>query len=348
MQRKRIRVKYAAMMCVVALAAICGACSPASGAAKTEESAVKRFTIGFSNGFSGNSWRAMMLASLDQEVQKYPDIILSVVDGQNDTIKQVNDIQSLIAKNVDAIMVIPNSAQAIEPVLKEARGRGIKVCVFNLPVNDPESYDIYLGTDATAKGKKNGEFLVKKLGGKGKIIALGGIPGNSYTAAGLEGLKQALEGAEIEILTIRDCDWAEDKAKIVMTDILSVYQKIDGIWADGAQVSCGALKAMLDAKRPLIPVTGDDYNGLLKLYDQYKDKESNLDFNSISEPTWEAREALKLLYRLLKGEKVEKDTLIMPESINKDNYQNFLKKDMPDTLFVDNDLPPEVLANLFH
>ena len=287
-----------------------------------------------------------MLASLEQELASYPDVILSVVDGQNDISKQVNDIQSLIAKNVDAIMVIPNSAEAIEPVLIEARQRGIKVCVFNLPVTDPDAYDIFLGTDAVGKGRANGEWLVEKLGGKGKIIALGGIAGNAYTAAGLEGLNQAIAGTEIEILAYRDCDWAEDRAKMVMADLLGAYPEIDGIWADGGQMACGALKAMQDAGRALIPVTGDDYNGLLKLYDAYKDTEPNLDFNALSEPSWQSKEAFKLLYKLLNGETVEKDVAIMPEPINSSNYTQFIKPDMPDTLFADNDLPPEVLSNL--
>jgi ribose transport system substrate-binding protein len=337
MHRKKFVLATAAALILVLAIAVCA--SPA-------ESEKKQFIIGFANGFSGNSWRTMMLASLEQELAKYPDVILSVVDGQNDISKQVNDIQSLIAKNVDGIMVIPNSAEAIEPVLIEARQRGIKVCVFNLPVTDPNAYDIFLGTDAVAKGKANGDWLVKKLNGKGKIIAFGGIAGNAYTAAGLEGLNQAIAGTEVEILTYRDCDWAEDKAKMVMTDLLGAYKEIDGIWADGGQMACGALKAMQDAGRPLIPVTGDDYNGLLKLYDANKDKEPNLDFNSLSEPSWESREAFKLLYTLLKGEAVEKDVTIMPAPINSSNYSQFIKRDMPDTLFADNDLPQEVLANL--
>ena len=95
-----------------------------------------------------------------------------------------------------------------------------------------------------------------------------------------------------------------------------------------------------------IYLSGDDYNGLLKLYDAYKGREPNLDFNALSEPSWQSREAFKLLYKLLKGEAVDKNVAIMPEPINSSNYTQFMKANMPDTLFADNDLPPEVLANL--
>jgi len=330
---------------VLMLAIIVSACTP-TPANVPEEQGKKQFVVGFSNGFSGNSWRAMMLASLEQELENYPDVILTVVDGQGDIAKQVNDIQNLIAKNVDAIMVIPNSAEAIEPVLREARSRGIIVCVFNLPVNDPEAYDIFLGTDAVAKGRANGEWLVKQLNGEGKIIAFGGIAGNSYTAAGMEGLNAAIAGTNIELLAYRDADWAEDVAKMIMTDLLSAYPQIDGIWADGGQMATGALKAMQDAGRPLIPVTGDDYNGLLKLYSEFRGSEPNLDFNALSEPTWQVREAFRLVYKALSGETVQKDNFLMPEPINSSNYSQFVRQDMPDTLFTDNDLRPEVLANI--
>ena len=142
-------------------------------------------------------------------------------------------------------------------------------------------------------------------------------------------------------------DKVEDRAKIVMTDILSAYSTIDGIWADAGNVALGALKAMVDARRPLIPVTGNDFNGLLKFYEQYKDREPGLDFYLISEPTWESREALSLMYKLLNGEKVEKDNIFLPDAISKENYKEFLKPDLADALFLDTDLPISTLKNLF-
>jgi ribose transport system substrate-binding protein len=244
-------------------------------------------------------------------------------------------------------MVIPNSAPAIEPVLKEARQRGIKVGVFNIPVEDPEAYDFYLGTDIYTKGKAWGEWLNKKLNGKGKIVALGGLAGNAFTAAGYEGLQDAIKGSQIEVLAFKDTDWQDDKAKIVMTDLLSAYKEIDGIWADAGNCALAALRAMVDARRPLIPVTGNDYNGFLKFYAQVNDREPNLDFYLISEPTWESRETFKLLYALLKGEKVERDNIILPPPIDKSNYEQFIKLEFPDATFLDTDLPVEILKNLF-
>jgi ribose transport system substrate-binding protein len=305
-----------------------------------------KLKIGFSNGFSGNIWRAMMLASLNQEVAKYDDVELIVVDGQNDVNKQVSDIESLIAMDVDGIMVIPNSAQAIEPALIRAKEAGIKVCVFNLPVEDPESYDVFLGTNMAKKGEGIAKWLVEKLGGKGNVVMLGGIPGNSATAIMADEFYKAIKGTEINVLVYKDADWSEDKAKMIMADLLIAYDKIDGIWADGGGVACGAGKAMLEAGRGLVPTTGDDYNGLFKLYLDNKAKYPNYDIGTISEPTWESRDAFRQLYKLLKGEQVERDTYIVPDLITGVHADKFVQPDMPDSLFVDNDIPKEILEAL--
>jgi len=100
------------------------------------------YRIGFSNGFSGNSWRAMCTRALELEAVAHADVAeLLIVDGQNDITKQVNDIESLINQQVDAILVIANSGLAVAPALNAARQEGIVVAPFNLPV-EGEGYDV--------------------------------------------------------------------------------------------------------------------------------------------------------------------------------------------------------------
>ncbi len=89
------------------------------------------------------------------------------------------------------------------------------------------------------------------------------------------------------MLAFKDAYWEEDRAKVVMADLIVAYPQIDGIWADGAQMAAGALKALIAAGRPLVPVSGDDYNGLLKVYDAHKDKAPNFKIGLVSEPSWE-------------------------------------------------------------
>jgi len=171
------------------------------------------YRVGFSNGFSGNSWRAMCIAALKKEVAAHKEIAdLVILDGQNDITKQINDIESLVTQQVDVILCIPNSGTAVLPALRTATKQGIVTVPFNLPV-EGEDYNAYCGTDPSKKGHNSATWLRTALNGKGKIVALGGIPGNSYTAAGWKGAQEAFAGSAIEVLAFKDTDCRKTKPR---------------------------------------------------------------------------------------------------------------------------------------
>ncbi len=305
-----------------------------------------KLRIGFSNGFSGNTWRTQNLASMNAEAAANADKYeLITVDGQGDITKQVNDIDDLISQNVDVLLVIPNSGTAVIPGLRKANKAGILTIPFNLPV-EGEDYTAFVGTDPKQKGEIFGKNLNAMLGGKGKIVAFFGLPGNSYSAGCWEGAQPQL-GSGIEVLATKDGYWEEDKAKVIMADLIAAYPQIDGIYSDGAQMATGALRALKAAGRPLIPTTGDDYNGLLKFYEAEKPANAGLNIALVSEPSWEGVIALRTAQKLLAGESVPKKQIIVPTQIGVDNYKNYIKPDLPDGVFVDTILTDEELKKLF-
>lgn len=305
-----------------------------------------KLRIGFSNGFSGNTWRTECLTSMQTEAKANADAYdLIVVDGQGDISKQVNDIEDLISQNVDVILCIPNSGTAVVPALRKATRAGIPTVPCNLPV-EGENWTAFVGTDPKRKGATTGKALNAFLGGRGKIVALGGLPGNSYTADCWAGA-QTQFGPGIEVLAFKDASWQEDKAKVVMADLIAAYPEIDGIWCDGGQDAAGALKALMAANRPLVPATGDDYNGLFKLYDAEKDRNPKFKIGCVSEPSWEGVVALRTAVKLLSGQDVPRRQVIDPILIDGSNYQQFMKKDLPDGVFVDTLLTDEELKKLF-
>ncbi len=327
------------------------ACSRGGGAGNipAEDAAAKqaKYVIGFSNGFSDNSWRAEMLASLRQEARLHEDLDLIVLDGRGDINRQVADLESLIARRVDAIILIPNSSQAVTPVLKRAIALGIKVLHFNLPLDDPDSYTVYVGPDERERGRRWARWLADRLGGRGNIVVLGGIPGNPGTAAALEGSQEVLAGTEVKVLAYRDAFWQEERGRAVMAELIARHPRIDGILSDGGQVTAGALKALLEAGRPLVPATGDDYNGIFKLYLNYGAAHPGFDFAVISTPTWQSKTVLRTALKLLRGEPVEKWVKIEPRLITGRDAGLYAKPDFPDSVFVDTDLPDTALREIF-
>ena len=305
------------------------------------------FRVGFSNGFSGNTWRTEMLYSLKKEASQHKDLPdLIIVDGQGDISKQVNDIENLVSQNVDAILCIANSSSAVAPALRDATKQGIVTIPFNLPV-DGEAWTAFIGTDPEKKGFTLGKWLREALRDSGKIVALGGLPGNSYTASAWAGAQKAFQGSNIQVLAFRDAYWQEDRAKVVMADLIAAYPQIDGVWCDGSQDAAGAMKALLAAKRPLVPVTGDDYNGLLKLYQEQNGNYPNFKIGLLSEPTWEGVVALRTALKLLNGEDVPKRQIIEPRLITSENYKDYVRPGLPDGVFVDTELSDDELKTLF-
>ena len=326
--------------------------SKAAAEAAPEQAEKKVWKIGFSNSFSGNTWRAVMLASLQQEIDKRDDVEVIIVDGQNDINKQVNDIENLIAQGVDAIMCIPGSAQAVEPVLKEARQNGIKVAIFNMPLTDKEAYDIYIGTDMTDKSAKMTRWLCDKIGGKGNIVMLGGPSGNSGTAIFRQEAERILaeEYPDVKVLQYRDADWKEDKAKQVMTDLLLAYPgQIDGVWTDSGQNEAGAIKAMVANGKEMMPICGNSaYNSIFGMYVQNVEKFPNFDFCLTPEPTNQSKICLQQVVKLLNGEQMEQDQIIdVPVYTGAENADMY-NPDLPDNMFVDHDLTPENLQKILN
>jgi ribose transport system substrate-binding protein len=337
--RSRVLAAFSVAVAVV-LAAGAGILAPQVYAQKT-------YRIGFSNGFSGNTWRTEMLASLKQEAAKHPEIAqLTILDGEGKIDKQIGDVESLIAQKVDALLIIANSGSALAPAVAKAKKAGIVTVPFNLPLSGND-YDAYVGTDPSKKGAAVTQCLARDLHNQGSIIELGGIPGNSYSADFFKGAASVLKETQIKVLTYRDANWQEDRAKVVTADLLAAYPTIDGVLGDGAQDGAGAVEAFLAANRSVPTVTGDDFNGLLKLFVKYRTTQPNFHICLESEPTWESKVALTLALDILEHKRYTRLTILQPKLITDANAAQYVKPDLPDGVFVDTDLPAAMLHQLF-
>src|SRR5262249_29159000 len=159
--------------------------------------------------------------------------------------------------------------------------------------------------------------------------------------------QEAFAGSGIEVLAFKDTDWSEDKAKVVMSDLIAAYPEIDGIWSDGGQVTAGRSKALLAAPRAPPSPPRAAYKRRLKLFDAEHAKQPKFDIGLISEPTWEGVLALRMALSLLRGEEIQKQLIITPKLITKDNYKTYMRPDLPDGVFTDTNLSDDELKKIF-
>ena len=303
------------------------------------------YKIGFSNISVVNSWRVQMVEELKAEAEMHPEVAeLFITDAGGDINKQIADIEDLLAKGVDALLVTPASPTALVPVIEEAYESGIPVIVFNSAL-DGDQYTAFVGTDEYEFGNVGGAWLAEALGGKGKIIALSGIAGNSITEDRWKGANDAWEGTEIEVLGREFADWALDKGKIATENLLAAHPEIDGVWSGGGAMTQGAIEAFLAAGRPLVPMTGEDNTGFLKLWLEYGDE----GFSGVapSEPTWVSAQALTFALKALAGQPIPEEYYIPVVGITDQTLEEYVQPNRPDSLWANTRLSDEKLDELY-
>lgn len=221
------------------------------------------WTIGFINWSSANSWTAQIMNEVQHEATLYPEIAeLISVSSEGDANKQISQIEDMVARGVDAIIISPVAPDAIVPAVEEAAEAGIPIVVFASQVNT-DAMVTYLQADELQFGRKQGDFLMEQMGCEGNLIVLNGITGNSTSDARRQGLLDAIAacpdgGAAVKILAEQDAAWAYDQGKQATENMLAAYPEIDGVWSQGGAMTQGAIEAFEAAGRPLVPMTGED------------------------------------------------------------------------------------------
>lgn len=340
---KRATMFTAASVIALTLAA-CSSDTP------TEASGDGTYVIGYDSYFVGNTWSAQLeaefLSATTRNDAEIDDVI--VTQSDNDAQKQISNLQSMIARDVDAIIVTPISPEGIVPVLKQADAAGITV-VLNAAGAETEDYASYVNVDDEAFGATGAQWLVDTLGGSGRIIAINGIAGIPTSDLRYQGAKAVFDEAPgIEIVATIDGSWDQATTKTAVESVLAANPDIDGVWSQGGSMTLGAIEAFEAAGVPLVPMTGEDSNGLLKKWQSLiDDGETGFDCIAVAKPTWISAQALENALAALAGEEVVKDDILEPEVITAENLSEFVRDDMPDSLWVNTRMTDDEINALF-
>jgi ribose transport system substrate-binding protein len=308
------------------------------------------WTIGFINWSTANSWTVQIVEEVRHEVSLYPEIEeFIIVSSEGDANTQISQIEDMVARGVDAILLIPVAPDAIVPAVEEATAAGIPVIVFAAQVNT-DQYVTYLQADELQFGRKQGDWLMEQLGCEGNLIVLNGVTGNSTSDARRQGLLDAIAacpdgGENVTILAEEDGAWAYDQGKQAVERMLAAYPEIDGVWSQGGAMTQGAIEAFEAAGRPLVPMTGEDNNGFM-LYWQER-LEDGFKAMAASEPTWQSRVALQAALRILEGYPVAPFYQLQVPTIYEDQVGDYVRPEYSDAYWTNSLLPEDVADALY-
>ncbi|TCL69389.1 monosaccharide ABC transporter substrate-binding protein (CUT2 family) [Hydrogenispora ethanolica] len=263
------------------------------------------YTVALCNISVVNSWRVAMVEEFKYEASKHKDIKQVVVtDAANNVAKQIADMEDLITKKVDLI-VITAPPTALVPAVEKAVDAGIPVVSFDSVVDSPK-VTVKNIADQSEIGEQLAQYIATQLKGKGKVAMLTGIAGTTPGQMRYEGaLKVFKKYPGIKVVGQVWTNSAYDQAKRAAENFISANPDLKAIYADGGPSGYGAMQATYEAKRPDIIVVGTGSNGHFNLWKKWRDSGAKVRSFAIQDPPGDSAVALALGMKLLRGQKVQ-------------------------------------------
>jgi ribose transport system substrate-binding protein len=282
----------------------------------------------FSNASVGNPWRVVGWNTMqaERDLQKAHIKGFEYADAQGKDEKQISDIRSFInSGKCDALIVSPNTAAALTPVIEEACKK-MPVITFDRSVNTLCPVTAVQSIGGYAWGKAGADFVVANVPKGGNVLVLRTRAGLDVFETRWEAARRTYEAAGLKVVGNEFVGGDLAKTKAVITDYLNKGAKIDAVWVDLGAVSVAAVEAFEDAGKPIPVVTGEDQQDYLQAWSRKK-------FKGVAPtyPAYQWRTAVIATLKVLNGEPVPGPVWKLPQPV-------ITEQDLP--RFVDAKLPP--------
>jgi len=206
-----------------------------------------QYTVGFAQMESDNPWRLAQTRSLREEAQKR-GVELVVTDAQGQTAKQVADVEDLIARRVNLILLAPREYEGLAPALQAAKEAKIPVVLVDREAagTPGEDYVTFLGSNFVEQGRRAGEWLATQTRGQARIVELTGTPGASVTADRAKGFREAIaKHPDMQIVASQTGNFARATAQGVMQNIAQARgREITAVYAHNDEMALGAIEGL--------------------------------------------------------------------------------------------------------
>ncbi len=298
----------------------------------------------FSNASVSNSWRVSMVEHLRFAVDELKEqgIVEEYyeTDANDDETKQIADIEDLLTKGCDILIISASTAEAVTPAAEKAMDQGVPVVTVDRNIAS-DRYVSFVEQDSCDMGRRQAEWLVEAMGGKGNVVLLSGIAGATPAEDRLRCAREVFaQYPEITELAQAYASWSPTEGKTIMENWLTTFDQIDGVWSDSGLQGSGAVEAFVEAGREVPPITGEDFNRYLKQW-----KEMGFEGYAVSFSVRMGYEAVQVALKVLQGEPVAHYISVEPLIIDNSNLDQFVRMDLPDDYWAAS--MPEVADRLF-
>jgi len=208
-------------------------------------------------GTTSEYWKIVHAGAMKAQMELAPtqkvDILWKGSLKEDQSADEISVVEDMFNNRVDAIVLAPNDASALAPIVDTAAKKNIPVVIIDSGVKT-ESYKSFVATDNEKAGHMGGVELAKELGGKGKVIMLRYQEGSASTEEREQGFLDAMKEANITVVDAsKHGGVTADACQKSAENLLAAYTKdgalsVDGIFCPNQTTTFGMLRALEDAK----------------------------------------------------------------------------------------------------
>ncbi len=180
-----------------------------------------------------------------------------VIDAQNDSAKQSNDVEDLMQQGVNALLINPTDSSAISTAVQTANSLGIPVIALDRSA-EKGKVESLVASDNVKGGILAAEYIVEQLGKDAKVIELEGVPGASATRERGKGFHEIAD-AQLKVIAKQSADFDRTKGLTVMENLLQGNPGVQAVFAHNDEMALGAIEAIQSSGKR-IAVIGFDGN----------------------------------------------------------------------------------------
>ena len=190
-------------------------------------------------------WDTVRLGAQAAAEKGNAQIVWTGPEMETDREKQIQAVDDMLVKNVDAVVLGPNDFNALARSVEKVKAAGIPCIIIDSPVNS-DQYDAFAGTDNYRGGADAARRLGAVLNGRGTVILTHFVQNSASTEERARGFKETLQ-QEFPAITLAAEQYTlgtVEDARQKTTDMLTKIGKVDGMFAVNHPASVGAYKAL--------------------------------------------------------------------------------------------------------
>lgn len=285
------------------------------------------WTIGYADASLSNSARVFVNQFTSWAASEYDQIDeVARTDANDSPDKQVSDIEDLLVRGVDCLIVAATSEEAVNPAIEEAMADGVPVVIQERDVTT-EDFVSHINIKTYDIGTIQATQAAEMLGGSGKVVLLEGAAGTGPAEEARRGHEEVFaENSGIEVLAKEYTGWSRDEGKTIMENWLQAYPQIDAVVADSGIQQQGAYEAVSEAGRldEVKVWTGDSLQGWIRQVDS-----ESIPGVIVNRPLTFGALAVDACAAILSGVSVPKNWYDPVEALDTSNLAQYIAPDTP-------------------